>query len=126
MRHAYRSALAFLAALALLLYPSLLEAGTVVLKRAFIEKYKNRAMLKMSFRIDHAHNPLPRGFLAPFVNLFSRDAPLLPVFGRLGDLLVHLEDLSGIRRHLLLLILSKGFADESHLLKILFHDEASL
>ncbi len=62
MRHAYRSALALVTALALLLYPSLLEAGTVVLKRAFIEKYKNRATLTMAFLIDRAHeSPNPIG-----------------------------------------------------------------
>ena len=31
------------------------QAGTVVLKNAFIEKYKNRATIDVRFEIDHAH-----------------------------------------------------------------------
>jgi hypothetical protein len=56
MRQRYRSALALAASFGLLLYPNLLQAGTVVLKQAFIEKYKNRATLTMRFKIDRAHD----------------------------------------------------------------------
>jgi len=31
------------------------SAGTVTLKKAFIEKYKNRATIDASFIVDHAH-----------------------------------------------------------------------
>jgi len=35
--------------------PVALQAGTVTLKKAFIEKYKNRATIDASFIVDHAH-----------------------------------------------------------------------
>ena len=41
--------------LVLLVAPGVAQAGRVLLKKAFIEKYKNRATIELQFAIDHAH-----------------------------------------------------------------------
>jgi hypothetical protein len=42
--------------LAMLLFlPSVASAGTVVLKKAFVQKYKDRATIDANFIVDHAH-----------------------------------------------------------------------
>lgn len=33
------------------------HAGTLVLKRAWVEEYKDRATIVAQFKVDHAHNP---------------------------------------------------------------------
>ena len=45
----------FAVAALFLVWPQVLPAGTVILKKAFIEKYKNRATIDVNFEVDHAH-----------------------------------------------------------------------
>ena len=52
-RNCYLSRLA-VAVLAMFL-PAAASAGTVILKRAFVEKYKDRATIDATFIVDHAH-----------------------------------------------------------------------
>ena len=46
---------AYVVLLVLAAAPVALQAGTVTLKKAFIEKYKNRATIDAAFIVDHAH-----------------------------------------------------------------------
>ncbi len=55
MRKPYAIALRLFVALLLALLPSTSEAGTVVLKKAFVQQYKNRATIDIHFTVDHAH-----------------------------------------------------------------------
>jgi hypothetical protein len=50
----YRQKLCLIAPL-LLALPLGAQNNTVVLKRAFVEKYKDRATIDASFFVDHAH-----------------------------------------------------------------------
>jgi hypothetical protein len=54
MNRAKRNCGIALAMLALLL-PTVAPAGTVVLKKAFVQKYKDRATIDATFIVDHAH-----------------------------------------------------------------------
>ena len=55
MKNRLRIAITLALQLSLALAPAASHAGTVVLKRAFVEKYKNRATADIEFIIDHAH-----------------------------------------------------------------------
>jgi hypothetical protein len=54
MKHAMRRTGAALL-IALLVAPVGARGGSVVLKKAWVEKYKNRATIEVKFTIDHAH-----------------------------------------------------------------------
>jgi len=55
VKNRLRIAITLALQLSLALAPAASHAGTVVLKRAFVEKYKNRATADIEFIIDHAH-----------------------------------------------------------------------
>ncbi len=62
MQNSWPIALRLFLASLLIFLPVTSPAGTVILKKAFVEQYKNRATIDIHFTIDHAHKqPNPIG-----------------------------------------------------------------